>query len=57
MTHRDTVMLLEKECDKLDVITRPSAGFRAVGQYYQDFGEITDEQVVEILRKRGEIST
>jgi putative phosphoribosyl transferase len=52
VTSRDTATRLEKECDKLEVITKPSAGFRAVAQYYQDFGEITDEQVVQTLRNR-----
>jgi predicted phosphoribosyltransferase len=52
VTSRDTAALLEKECDKLEVITKP-AGFRAVAQYYQDFGEVTDEQVVQTLRNRS----
>lgn len=35
--------LLEKEWNTLEVITKPSARFRGVSQYYRDFNQITDE--------------
>ena len=52
--HFATAMLL-KDCDKLEVITKPSSGFRSVGQYYHDFGQISDEQVIQIMNNSGNI--
>jgi predicted phosphoribosyltransferase len=49
VSSKDTAILLEKECDRLEVIIKPSTGFRAVAQYYQDFTQITDEQVIQIM--------
>jgi putative phosphoribosyl transferase len=51
---KDTVSLLKKEADSVEVITSPStSSFKSVGQYYQEFSPVTDEQVIEIMRKRG----
>jgi predicted phosphoribosyltransferase len=51
---KDVVSLLKKEADHIEVIISPSScSFKSVGQYYQSFEQITDEQVIEIIRKRG----
>jgi putative phosphoribosyl transferase len=52
---KQTKDLLKKEAtiDHIEVITSPSTSkFKTVGQYYQDFNPITDEQVIEIMKKR-----
>jgi putative phosphoribosyl transferase len=47
-----TANILEKECDHLEIITKPSiSNFHSVSQYYKDFLPIDDEQVLEILKK------
>jgi len=50
---KDTVNLLKRECDEVEVIICPSSNFHTVEQYYQDFGQVMDEQVIEIMRRRG----
>lgn len=45
-------MCLQQECDKLEVVTKPSSRFRAVAQYYQNFDQVTDEQVDQIMYYR-----
>jgi len=51
---KDTVQMLEKEADIVEVITSPPLSqFKSVGQYYQDFNPVTDEQVMDIMHKRG----
>jgi putative phosphoribosyl transferase len=53
---KDTVALLREEADHVEVITNPSTlSFRSVGQYYRSFEEVTDKQVIEIM-KRGQVS-
>jgi putative phosphoribosyl transferase len=48
---KDTVNLLK---DHLEVITSPpTSNFKSVGQYYQSFEPVTDEQVMKIVRKRN----
>jgi putative phosphoribosyl transferase len=48
---KDTGSLLEKECDHLEIVMKPSlSSFKSVSQYYKDFKPIYDEQV-EILKK------
>ena len=49
VTSKETAMLLERESDKLEVVLKPSTGFRSVGQYYQDFTQVTDDQVIRII--------
>jgi putative phosphoribosyl transferase len=46
---RKTVNLLKQEADVVEVITSPSGNFRAVGQYYQEFNPVSDEQVIKIM--------
>ncbi len=49
---KETASLLEKECDHLEIVMKPSlSNFQSVSQYYKDFEPITDEQVLEILKK------
>ena len=49
---KETVDILKKECDHLEIIAKPSlSNFHSVSQYYKDFNPITDEQVLEILKK------
>ena len=50
---KETVILLKQEADTIEVVTSPSSNFRSVGQYYQDFNPVADEQVREIMRNRG----
>jgi predicted phosphoribosyltransferase len=53
---KETLNLLKKEADIVEVITSPStSNFKSVGQYYQSFEPITDEQVIQIMRKRNKI--
>jgi putative phosphoribosyl transferase len=49
---KETVELLRKEAavDHVEVVTAPSF-FNSVGQFYQNFQPVSDEQVVEIIRK------
>ena len=49
---KDTVRLLKQESDVIEVITTPSQ-FHSVGQYYQEFNPVSDEQVVEIMQNRS----
>lgn len=48
---KETAKLLEKECDHLEVIIKPSSKFHTVSQYYKDFEPIEDSQVINILKK------
>jgi putative phosphoribosyl transferase len=51
---KDILTILKKEADHVEVIIAPSNySFKSVGQYYQSFEQVTDEQVIEIMRKRG----
>jgi len=47
---KDTVKLLKKEADLVEVVTTPSSRFYGVGQYYQDFRPVEDERVSSILQ-------
>src|ERR671919_392623 len=50
----DTVDLFKKEADHVEVIITPSTySFRSVGQYYQSFEQVEDEQVMQIMKGRG----
>ena len=46
----DTISLLEKEVDQLICLYAPGH-FSAVGQFYQDFSQVSDAEVVSILQK------
>jgi putative phosphoribosyl transferase len=48
---KETLNLLKNEADHVEVITTPStSNFKSVGQYYQSFEPVTDEQVINIMR-------
>jgi putative phosphoribosyl transferase len=49
---KETVELLKKEADHVEVVTSPSLFFNSVGQYYQVFEQVSDEKVIEILKNR-----
>lgn len=44
----DTVVQLKKEADDVIVLDTPS-DFYAIGQYYDEFEQVNDEQVIQIL--------
>ena len=54
---RETCMHLRQEVDEL-VCAQMPPGFQAVGQFYQDFSQVSDEEVIELLnrasRQKGE---
>lgn len=51
---KETANLLKKEADHVEVIITPSTfSFKLVGQYYQSFEQVEDEQVVQIMKIRG----
>ena len=53
VTSRDTLELLKNECDLVVTGTTPSTTtFKTVGQYYQEFKPVEDQQVIEICRRR-----
>ena len=47
---RDTAAHFEKIVDEVVVLYIPEI-FRAVGEFYSDFHQVSDEQVIEILRE------
>jgi putative phosphoribosyl transferase len=50
---KDTVKLLRQEADATDVLQSPSANFHSVGQFYQNFDPVSDEQVINIMQNRS----
>lgn len=47
---KHTVNLLKREdIDCIEVITSPTFNFKSVEQYYKNFNQVTDEQVIDIL--------
>jgi predicted phosphoribosyltransferase len=53
---KDTINLLRKEANHIEVITSPSSSnFKSVGQYYRDFKPVTDEQVINIMKQSKEM--
>jgi putative phosphoribosyl transferase len=47
-----TVDVLEQESDSVIVLHMPY-DFGSVGQFYEEFGPVSDEQVTQIMRSRG----
>jgi len=43
--------LLESECDELVCLECP-AEFSAVGQFFNDFSQVSDQQVIDLLTAR-----
>jgi predicted phosphoribosyltransferase len=51
---KETLELLKKESDDVQAVIVPSTtNFRSVGQYYEDFDPVTDEEVAEIMRREN----
>lgn len=49
---KSTINLMKHEnIDCIEVITSPKSNFKSVEQYYKNFNQITDEQVIDILAK------
>ena len=47
-----TINLMKHEnIDCIEVITSPNFNFKSVEQYYKNFNQITDEQVIDIIAK------
>jgi putative phosphoribosyl transferase len=50
---KETVDLLRNEADFVEVFSLPdTTKFKSVGQYYQSFNPVTDEEVISILQHR-----
>jgi putative phosphoribosyl transferase len=49
---KPTLKLLGQECDSVEAIITPG-NFHSVGQFYEDFNQVTDKQVMDIIRKRN----
>jgi len=47
-----TVDVLEQESDSVIVLHKPH-DFGSVGQFYEEFGPVSDDQVTQIMRSRG----
>jgi putative phosphoribosyl transferase len=47
-----SVEVLEQEADSVVVLDTPR-DFTSVGQFYEEFAPVSDEQVMEIMRSRG----
>ena len=57
VTSKDTFEALKKECDIVVTGTMPSSSvFKTVGQYYQEFKPVEDEQVIEVCKRRKLLS-
>jgi predicted phosphoribosyltransferase len=53
---KNTVNLFKYEnIDYIEVITTPTSNFKAVGQYYKNFNQVTDKEVIDILAKHKTI--
>lgn len=50
---RDTAARIRPEVSELVVLEMPE-DFRSVGQYYQSFEQVSDEEVMELLRNKSE---
>lgn len=47
----DTLENIRPLCDELVCLSAPP-DFRAVGQFYQDFNQVSDDEVIDILKQR-----
>ena len=51
---KSTVNLLRKECNtEVEVVISPSSTFHSVEQYHQNFQQVSDEQVIKIMKDRN----
>ena len=49
---RQSVDMLRQESDTVEVVTIPS-DFNAVGEFYENFDPVTDEDVIKIMKNRN----
>lgn len=49
---QQSVEVLEQEADSVVVMHAPR-DFGSVGQFYEEFGSVSDEQVMQVMRSRG----
>jgi putative phosphoribosyl transferase len=53
---KETLNLLKREADHVEVITSPSTfNFKSVAQYYQSFEAVTDEQIINIMKRNRNV--
>ena len=52
---RDTIRALQEEADEVIALESP-AGFGAVGQWYMDFRQTSDDEVIQLLEDAGAAS-
>lgn len=51
---KQTIRLIKKEADRVECIIMPDiSAFSSIEQFYVDFSQLTDNQVIEVLRTRG----
>lgn len=51
---KQTISLIKKEADKVECIIMPDIStFSSIEQFYVDFSQLTDNQVIEVTRTRG----
>jgi putative phosphoribosyl transferase len=49
---KSTISLMKHEnIDCIEVITSPKFNFKSIEQYYKNFNQVTDEQVIDVLAK------
>jgi predicted phosphoribosyltransferase/pimeloyl-ACP methyl ester carboxylesterase len=48
---KQIVERLKSEVDQIEVVRKPS-DFKAVGQFYQEFKAVSDDQIVQIIKRR-----
>ena len=53
---REAARAIARECDDMVCLTVP-AEFYAVGQFFDDFAQVTDDDVVEVLKREGSKET
>jgi putative phosphoribosyl transferase len=46
----DTIAMLRQQADEIVCLAEPES-FRAIGQWYADFSQVTDDEVRQILDK------
>jgi putative phosphoribosyl transferase len=51
---REAAIALRREVDELDCLEVPES-FQAVGQFYADFAQTSDDEVVELLRRAADL--
>ena len=47
---RDTIQALKETVDEVIVLHSPAI-FRAVGAFYEDFSQVSDDEVIKIMQK------